>query len=153
MLSSRRSNLIEVIALHSTHSFFRNTISDISMTAATLGYRVLFSVIAESDLIATLDSSITHMVDGVILITGGKAHSITARQVREGLGRIPFVVLAVKPIATLPTITFDQMAGAALATEHLITLGHEHIAMIAASVRHVGRCVALQRLASSPAIA
>jgi len=130
MLSTQRSNFIEVISLHATHSFFRNTIVHISFAARALGYQVLFAPVPEDELIKTLDSAVSRLVDGIILVAPGWISKITDEELLTFARGVPLAVLAVEPGSSLPSVVYDQALGARLATQHLIDLGHQDVAEI-----------------------
>lgn len=135
MLSTQRTNYIEVIALHTTHSFFRRTITHISYTARTLGYQVVFAPVPEDEFITILDSAVSRLVDGIILIAPGWTSKVTDNELRTLARGVPLAVLAVKPGSTLPSVVYDQVLGAQLATQHLIDLGHRQIVEISGPLK------------------
>lgn len=130
MLSTQRSNFIEVITVHAGHSFFRNTILDITFTARTLGYQVLFAPVPEEEFIKTLGSAAARLIDGIILIAPGWASKVTDDELRTFARGVPLALLAVEPGSTLPSVVYDQSLGAQLATQHLIDLEHQQITEI-----------------------
>jgi DNA-binding LacI/PurR family transcriptional regulator len=89
-------------------------------------------------------------VAGVIIIGGSRDHD---RDIARLLGPIPAVVAGRRASGgRFPAVTIDHAAGADLAIEHLIALGHRRIGMVggdaaseAASERRRGYLAALRR--------
>jgi LacI family transcriptional regulator len=114
------------------------------------GYSALFvsghwNALEEARCIEVLRS---RRVDGIIVLEGRLDDAALAACARA----LPVVVTGRTLKAPgLFTMNFDNFEGARLATQHLIALGHRHIAFIAgdsrhpdASERHRGYCAALQ---------
>lgn len=72
-------------------------------------------------------------VDGLIVLTG----RLSDADLRACARHLPVVVTGRdRKAANLWSINFDNVAGARLATEHLLKLGHKRIAFISGDMRH-----------------
>lgn len=117
------------------------TIAQIASTANDTDYHVLFSIITADELEATLEQSAARMVEGVILLAP-RLH-ISDHEMKKISQDIPIVRMG-NPMGTiLPSVTYDFRQGTHMAIDHLIKLGHQHIAEISgpldqlnAAVRH-----------------
>ena len=63
-------------------------------------------------------------VDGTIIVA---PHTSATQALRTVPAELPAVVVGGATIAGLPSVTLDQEAGASLATEHLLSLGHRTV--------------------------
>src|SRR5690606_21498493 len=63
-------------------------------------------------------------VDGTIIVA---PHTTAAAALREVPADLPAVVVGSVDTAGLPAVAIDQESGARLATEHLLSLGHQTV--------------------------
>jgi LacI family transcriptional regulator len=126
VLNTQRSHLIELIAL----DIFSGgpVIDTISMTAKRHGYKVIISAVRPADIAMTLDDALGRSVDGFLFIV--TSMSITSVELAELCQDVPFVRMIDAQESSAPSVIYDQRYGAQVATQHLIDLGHRHIAHI-----------------------
>ena len=108
--------------------FLPQVLTGFSQAAAALGYKVLFEPIPPEG----ADSAYAQLVrerhvDGFAL--SGPRHDDAAR-LREPVQNAPVVLLGQLPNSSLPFVDVDNQGGAALATNHLLSLGHRRIGLI-----------------------
>lgn len=134
MLSSRRSQLLEVIT---TSVYFEYPIASIVNEAKTHGYNVMVSPVApdRAQLRDVLRGAEARLVDGLILLL------IDLRlddetELFDLCGTVPFVQMNAFLGSKTPSVIIDQAAGAQMATQHLIDLGHTHIAKVCGPMTH-----------------
>ncbi len=128
-LRRRESHALGLVISDTTSALFAPVARGVETVAAREGYQVLLvnaeSVAAEREAVAALAA---HPVDGLIFM------STSARQDGRHLertGGIP--VIAINRYGAPPTllrILWDDRAGARLAVEHLMELGHRRIGFI-----------------------
>ncbi|WP_284543228.1 LacI family DNA-binding transcriptional regulator [Pleomorphomonas sp. T1.2MG-36] len=105
--------------------FFADLMQHIELRAKERGYSVLFAssdeqVDSEADLIASLARS---KVEGVVVVPSNRASSLANP---EGVR----LVVVDRRIAGHPFVAADHRAGARMAAEYLVSLGHRRIACI-----------------------
>ncbi len=105
--------------------FFADLMQHIELRAKERGYSVLFAssdeqVDSEADLIASLARS---KVEGVVVVPSNRARSIANP---DGVR----LVVVDRHIAGHPFVAADHRAGARMAAEYLVSLGHRRIACI-----------------------
>jgi len=91
--------------------------------ASRAGYALLVATGSVRDRLDAIEGRI----DGLLV---GIATSETIRILELG-GRLPTVLVNRRELLGIPSVTVDDEAGAALATEHLLSLGHRHIGHVA----------------------
>jgi LacI family transcriptional regulator len=126
IMQTKRSNTIEAVLFYSGFNLF---IYEMARVTQQAGYHFVISAIAEEEFENTLESAASRFVDGLILIPN-KLVTENYEQLFELCNGIPFVQVGAKLGAALPSVLYDQMQGARLATEHLIQIGHRKIAEI-----------------------
>lgn len=142
----RPSHVARSLRLRTTHSlglivtdivnpFFPELVRSIEDRARELGYTLILCNGAEDPEreAAYLEVLLERQVDGIIIASS----SITNRQ-RVWLATSPVAVALVNcdaPRSGLSTISSDNRAGARLAIEHLLALGHRRLGYIAGRVR------------------
>ncbi|MBC8232188.1 LacI family DNA-binding transcriptional regulator [bacterium] len=116
------------------HTLFSWMLEGISQESEKLGYSLSFSVVdidikVEKTAIATLEE---HRVDGLILGWFKEKYIEESTLVQLVQCEIPFVVIGDRHLSSrdINMIACDNFLGAYKATNHLIDLGHEKIALI-----------------------
>ncbi|MEV6878058.1 substrate-binding domain-containing protein [Amycolatopsis sp. NPDC051128] len=98
------------------------TLEAIATAAAAEGYA---TTLIPVEVVGRLDRE---AVDGVVVLVGD--HEVNGREIELPDG-VPVVVVDSRPRAGHPVVDTDQVQGAALATEHLLKLGHQTVWHIA----------------------
>ena len=139
LLRQGRVNAVGVAAIEPISYFFedlwaRQLMSEISEICDARGAGVaLVSALNDERLAWNIQSA---LVDGFILLCvegGEKLVDITRQR------QLPYVALAIGAAdSTIPAIGVDNVAGARLAAEHLIGLGHRRLAILATSLSEDG---------------
>ncbi|MDY6995490.1 MAG: LacI family DNA-binding transcriptional regulator [Actinomycetota bacterium] len=103
--------------------FHADLLDGVYVTAEELGYDVVLSAVTphrgESRAVRTL---VDDRCEGLILV----APRMRAGRLGEAVGRVPAVALARK-VGGIDTVRSDDVAGAVLAVDHLVGLGHRRI--------------------------
>jgi LacI family transcriptional regulator len=130
-LVTKRSNTVGIVAFGSTFYGPAQMIGNIDRSLKERGYGLTMTTIAEMSF-AKLREAVYELqsraVDGLVFVT--PIHDTDVEQVRELCDETPFVMLYAAPDASAPTIVIDQYEGGRLAAQHLVDLGHKHIAEI-----------------------
>ena len=116
------------------HTLFCSMLEGIYEEIQGLGYSLSFSVVdidtqGEESAIRKLEE---YRVDGLILGWFKEEYIEESRLAKLAQGNIPFVVIGNRHLSSqsINMITCDNFLGAYKATQHLIDLGHEKIAVI-----------------------
>lgn len=129
VLKSQRTYLIEVILVDIGYmGEMGDTLSEISNFAVDMGYDVLFSTIKESQLEGTMKKAVSRMVEGIVMIAPRLSYSDS--ELVSLSQNIPFVRMGNLTGTTLPSVTYDFRLGTRLIIDHLVELGHRHVAEI-----------------------
>jgi LacI family transcriptional regulator len=127
-LTTRRTHVIGVVLPEMYGDFFSEIIRGIDRVARPRGYHVLVSG-SHSD--AEETEAVLHAlhgrVDGLVLMMPGPGAEPLARSLPRGT---PVILLNGPPGSGHPTVSVDNRAGARLAVDHLLDLGHRRIALI-----------------------
>lgn len=127
-LTTRRTHVIGVVLPEMYGDFFSELIRGIDRVARPQGYHVLVSG-SHSDPEET--EAVLHAlhgrVDGLVLMMPGPGAEPLARALPRN---IPVILLNGPPGSRHPTLSVDNRAGARLAVDHLLDLGHRRIALI-----------------------
>lgn len=134
-LAVRRTNTIGFVIPHTgrysmTSTFWPVLLTAITEQAAARGINVLLSTTRSEDDVDSAFRTILRgrRIDGAIV----GAEQVGERQLAElVLKNVPFVMVGKRPHVTPWCVDVDNAAGARMATEHLIGLGHRSIAMLA----------------------
>ncbi len=126
-LASRRSMHLGVILAEVENPIFPQVLKSAEDLAESQGYAVLLSV---SSLDAALERSavnrlLGHRVDGIVLV----GTRLPSREVQELAATLPVVTVS-RRVAGVEAVSVDDRAGAKIATQHLVGLGHRQIAHI-----------------------
>jgi LacI family transcriptional regulator len=134
-LAGGRTLSVGVVTQAIDSPFYGGALRGIEDTLGAAGYSPLFvsgrwSATHEARCIDALRS---RRVDGIIVLTGRLSDSALAAVARE----VPVVVTGRTMKAPhLAALDFDNCAGARLATEHLLGLGHRRIAFLSGDLKH-----------------
>ena len=129
-LVRQRTGVIGGVVADLHNPFFADVADGLEETAVNRGYRALLSsgfLEPEREAMAA-DTLLQLRVDGIIIL--GSLSS--AKEVEKMVGDVPAVILgrASDSNGSLDSVRDDDEAGARLVVEHLIELGHRHIAHI-----------------------
>ncbi len=126
-LVTGRTNTLGVVSFDTTLYGPASTLLGIERAAHEAGYFIIVASLKalNRDSIAdAVERLRVHGVDGILVIT-------PLREGAEALphvgGGVPLVAVEAGPDGAVPVVTVDQLAGAALATRHLLELGHETV--------------------------
>jgi DNA-binding LacI/PurR family transcriptional regulator len=128
-LVQRRTGVLGVLLSDLHNTFFADVLDGIAGRAAERGYKAMLNTgnraaSGEADAIETL---LELRADGLIL-TGPR---LEAAQITEAARAVPVVLVArTMPGSAVDCVSNDDVAGASLAVEHLVKLGHRRIAHI-----------------------
>jgi LacI family transcriptional regulator len=126
-LASRRSRTIGVISFDTRLFGPASTLLAIEQAARGAGYSVILSSLAALDagsVRSSVEALADQSVDGVIVIA---PREDSARLVGDIHGGPPIVAVEAGYDGNVPVVSVDQFAGARLATEHLLALGHRRV--------------------------
>jgi DNA-binding LacI/PurR family transcriptional regulator len=130
-LVTRRSGLIGVIVDELPFHGPASTVVGLAEAAREAGYSVTLDPVWDAEgatLAAALEHHLQQGVEAVVLVS---AHGEVPDAAALARLNVPLIALDGFLGPTAPTAGVDQRAGGAMATEHLIRLGHRHIAHIA----------------------
>ena len=126
-LVTRRSSTIGVISFDTRLYGPASTLLAIEHAARAAGYAVTISSLADLDassVRAAVEALASQSVDGVIVIAPRESAARGLRDLRPGL---PVVAVEAGYGGEIPVVSVDQFAGARLATDHLLSLGHRTV--------------------------
>ncbi|MFC5847208.1 LacI family DNA-binding transcriptional regulator [Deinococcus petrolearius] len=125
-LSTRRSMLLGVVAYGTEQYGPSQLVQNVERSARAHDYEVLLVTLREFEeeaLLAAVARLGQFGVDGLVLLAPYDAHAVV-----RGLGtQVPFILVDATEDVDGTTVSIDQAGGAAIATEHLIGLGHRAI--------------------------
>jgi DNA-binding LacI/PurR family transcriptional regulator len=130
-LVTGRSKTLGVVGFDTTLYGPASTLFAIERAAHQAGYFVSIVSLLSLDRTAVLDAAERlrmQGVDGILVIAPQTA---AARTVLDLPGDVPVVAVEAGPDEGVPVVTVEQFAGAALATQHLLDLGHRTVWHIA----------------------
>ena len=122
-LKTRKTMAIGMIVPELTNVAYATIALGADERASRAGYALLVATGSVRDRLDAIDGRI----DGLLV---GIATSETVRIGDLG-GPLPTVLVNRHELLGLPSVTVDDEAGSALATEHLLSLGHRHIGHVA----------------------
>ncbi|MEN0084644.1 MAG: LacI family DNA-binding transcriptional regulator [Leifsonia sp.] len=130
-LATARSRTIGLLVSARSHYGPFSAATAIDEAARNRGYAILTATLAREDdesISAALDAFVAQGVEGVVVIAPQqRAHEALQRVTFK----VPLVSLHWKSAGDDRVAAFDQLAGARLATRHLIELGHTRIRHLA----------------------
>jgi DNA-binding LacI/PurR family transcriptional regulator len=149
-LVRKRGNLIGVLLSDLHNPFFTEVVDGVEEAAIGAGYRALFNTgsrLPERESVA-LETLLHLRTDGVILA----APVLPGREVAAAAAVVPVVLVARNSRSrSVDSVTNDDRAGARMAVDHLVELGHRAIAHIdggggsGAEARRAGYVEAMRR--------
>src|SRR4051794_9759598 len=126
-LASGRTSTLGVVRVDTALHGPSSTLFGIERAAHAAGYHVSVASQRWLDLDSTLDA-VTRLrvqgVDGIIVIAPRREATGALRRLRED---VAVVVVEGWPDAGLPSVAADHALGGRLATEHLLSLGHQTV--------------------------
>jgi DNA-binding LacI/PurR family transcriptional regulator len=126
-LVTSRSRTIGVLTGQTAHYGPTTSVTAIEQAAREAGYRLSITSIASSEIPsikAALDHMLTQSVEALVVIAP-QVRVLDA--IREMAIDVPYVTLQNADLDGSHSLSVDQVAGARMATEHLIELGHTEI--------------------------
>jgi DNA-binding LacI/PurR family transcriptional regulator len=123
-LVTGRSNTLGVVSFDTTLYGPASTLLGIERAAHEAGYFIIVAslkALNRSSVIDAVDRLRRHGVDGVLVISAVQDAADALRSPPDG---IPLVAVEGGPDEVVPVVEVDQFEGAALATRHLLELGH-----------------------------
>ncbi len=135
-LRQRRSHTIGLLIPNLLNAYYTALADDVSQLLNAHGYQLLLSSTRDDPVVEknTFRQLLGHNVDGLIWVP-----SLADKKLIDTLinRRIPAVSIVRKVEGNrLPTIVFEDHAGAQSATNHLLQLGHTRIGIIGGDVAH-----------------
>lgn len=125
------SSTVGIISFGTTYYGPAQMVHSIEHALKQRGYGFVFASLESVGLRAVrhaLRDLERHRVAGLILVT--PLLKVRPQDVQALCQSLPFVMIDLYKGATLPSVSFDQAHGSALATKHLLDLGHRHICEI-----------------------
>lgn len=138
-LADRRSRAIGVLVLDFNNPIFAQILDGVQEVAGENGYNTLI-VTGSADPVRQ-ESELAHLlefqVEGLILI----AHRLSAETIIRISDERPVTIITRNDVtgANVDTISNDDQAGARIAVEYLISLGHSHIAHVTGGDNQISR--------------
>jgi len=131
-LVSGRSDTIGLVLCQSpeqisTDAFLFQVILGIEQAALQQGFHVLLKTVDPNDLEGYTRLINENHVDGILLSGPRLDDKAIVRLHKEG---VPIMLMGQLPDTNIPFVDIDATAGAQMAVQHLIELGHKRIAMI-----------------------
>lgn len=130
-LVTNRTHTVGIVAYGSTFYGPSQMVVNIDRSLKERGYGLTMTTIREltfQDLRDAVEELHSRSVDGLVLIA--PIHGIDVEDIQSLCASTPFVIVGVPPGVSTPSIVIDQRKGGAMATTHLIELGHHQIAAI-----------------------
>lgn len=126
-LVTSRSRTIGVLTSQTAHYGPTTSVTAIEHAAREAGYRITVTSIASTDypsIKAALDHLQTQAVEAIVVIAPQVRVLDAIRELELG---VPYVTLQNADLDLEHSMSIDQVAGARMATQHLIDLGHSEI--------------------------
>ena len=126
-LVTGRTNTLGVVSFDTTLYGPASTLFGIERAAHEAGYFIIVAslkALNRDSIGEAVERLRVHGVDGILVITPLREAADALPHVRRG---VPLVAVEAGPDASIPVVAVDQHAGAALATSHLLGLGHQTV--------------------------
>lgn len=136
-LKSGKSRLIGVIVTNIAHPYWSTVLSGVEEACRRLGYSAIFTSASEKPELEShyIKMLMNKQVDGLLLNPTG--HNVEAISRLPALG-CPVVALdRTTPDLRCDLVAMDNVYGARLAVEHLLSLGHRRIGMVSWEPRNL----------------
>ncbi|MGY2006129.1 LacI family DNA-binding transcriptional regulator [Nocardia gipuzkoensis] len=156
-LASRTSNIVGVLVSDLRNAFFADVVEGMDAAAQESGLELILNTGRRSAARerTALESLLSFRPGGVILLSP----ILPAAAIREASQQAPLVLVSrTSTVAGIDTVNDDGEAGAALAVDHLISLGHRRIVHLdgggafTAAPRRKGYRAAMQRHGLEPMV-
>lgn len=158
-LVTSRTNTVGIVSFGTRHYGPSQMVANIERALRRRGYALTIAsidAVTVEELRRAVGELLHNQVDGIVMIT--PIRGLGAEAIDRLAGATPFVMVDVELGSELPSIVIDQRAGAECAVDHLVSLGHEHIAQlhgpadwVDAHARGLGFRAALRRAGLRPA--
>jgi LacI family transcriptional regulator len=135
-LRQRRSHTIGLLIPNLLNAYYTALADDVSQLLNAHGYQLLLSSTRDDPAVEknTFRQLLGHNVDGLIWVPTAADKKLVDTLINR---RIPAVSIVRKVEGNrLPTIVFEDFAGAKAATNHLLQLGHTRIGIIGGDTAH-----------------
>lgn len=132
-LTMRRTHTIGLVVFDITNPFYAEVALAVEQTAQRAGYRVIFAnTTGDTDLGAQmLDDLASRQVDGIIAMPGGLRAAALQAISSAGMPIVACLWDEEMHVDLSPAIGVDFAAGGRMVADHLLDLGHRHIAIVA----------------------
>ncbi|MGW0246965.1 LacI family DNA-binding transcriptional regulator [Nocardia goodfellowii] len=156
-LASRTSNIVGVLVSDLRNAFFADVVEGMDSAAQELGFELILNTGRRSAARerTALDSLLAFRPGGIILLSP----VLPAAAIRVAAQQGPVVLVSRgSTVPEVDTVNDDGEAGAALAVDHLVSLGHRRIvhidggAAFSAAARRRGYRAAMQRHGLEPMV-
>ena len=130
-LKAQRTHLLGLMVPDIANPFFAVMLRGVEDVAGAWGFHVIVCNTDErpEKAEAYLQILMGRQIDGMLIATSHREDPIVQRLWREGYAIV--LVNRLCELAPVPSVSLDEVAGMRLAVEHLLALGHRHIAHIA----------------------
>ena len=153
-LLNRRSAIVYVIVPDIANPFYAELTRGVEMVARDFGYNLIVSSAHWNEDLECeqIEAALGRMAEAIILVLP----RVSEKRIQDYQGRIPLVVVD-RHIRSrnIDSIYIQQDRGAAIAVDHLISLGHRRIAFISGPetiYNSVARCRGYQRALTNHSI-
>ena len=131
-LVSGKSNALGLVLHQTPEQIFADALlpqvlMGIEQAITNLGYQVLVKLLEPDSKKGYMQLINENHVDGIIL---SGPHQKDTEIIRLHENGFPIILMGQFPGVDIPSVDIDAVAGAASAVQHLIDLGHQHIAII-----------------------
>ncbi|HEX2907054.1 MAG TPA: LacI family DNA-binding transcriptional regulator [Phototrophicaceae bacterium] len=129
MLTTNRSHTLELFVVDVQYGGrLADSTKNMAHVAKEAGYSLLISEAESSHLGEAFDSAAARMIDGIVMYA--PRLKMSDRELDKLCNGLPLVRRDYVPGSKLAWVGFDQVYATRLAVEHLLELGHQHIAAI-----------------------
>jgi len=138
-LADRRSRTVGVLILDLHNPVFAEILDGVEIGVRAHGYSTMLVTGGADPVLeqVELDKLLEFQVEGLILIS----HRLEAGSLRAFADEVPTVVVTRRDITSprMDTVSNDDIAGAALAVQHLVGLGHQRITHLSGGDNPISR--------------
>lgn len=130
-LRNSQTGLLGFVLHHVNDPIYAQMVEAAQEAAAERGYLIVLlsadELVGRQDALRELVRG--HRVDGLLVQSGFSADSQALQELARS---VPSLVFNANPIPNIRTVRLDDVRASALATHHLVELGHTHIAFVGA---------------------